>query len=325
MEKQPQVIITRKIPKQVEEYIAEHCEYEMWQDQGEMPREILFDRLYNKAGILVQRTVIDEELLIQAPHLKVVSNVSVGYNNFDLAAMKSRGVIGTHTPGVLDHTVADLIMGLMLSTARRIPELDQYVKAGKWQPTDNENLYGLDVHHATLGIIGMGRIGEMVAKRAALGFDMKVLYYNRKPKPGLEAQLGVRYSDLDSLLQTSDFVLVMTPLTKETYHLIDARALGLMKKSAILINASRGQTVDEAALIEALENNQIYGAGLDVYETEPIEGSNPLLKMKNVVTVPHIGSATEKTRLDMTMLAAKNLVAALKNHIPPNIVPELKG
>ncbi len=323
--KKPKVMIVNKIPKQAEEFIGQFCEYEKWEGAGKIPREELLNRLHDKEGVLLSGITIDETFLNRAPNLRVISNVSVGYNNFHIDEMRARGIIGTNTAGSLDDTVADLIFGLMLATARRISELDRYVKDGKWKREDIEDLFGLDVHHATLGIIGMGRIGEAVAKRARLGFDMEVLYFNRNPRVELEAKLGVIYCDFDKLLQTSDFILLMTPLSKETFHMIDFREFNLMKKTAIFINASRGQTVNEMALIDALENQKIYGAGIDVYEVEPIELNNPLRSLSNVVTIPHIGSSTEKTRADMAMLAAKNLVAALTGGTPPNIVPELKN
>jgi gluconate 2-dehydrogenase len=284
----------------------------------------LLEELSDVDGLLIAGGKIDQELLDLAPKLKVVSNVSVGYNNFDLAAMKAREVMGTHTPTVLDDTVADLVFGLILATARRIPELDRYVKDGKWQKGSDEHLFGMDVHHAKLGIIGMGRIGETIARRAKYGFSMDVLYYNRTRKVAAEQSLGVKYCTLQELLQESDFVVLMTPLTAETTHLIGREELALMKKTAIFINTSRGQTVDEEALIEALENGGIYGAGLDVYGQEPVDLNNPLLKWPNVVTLPHIGSATAKTRFDMAMLAAENLVKAVSGELPPNLVEELK-
>src|SRR5690625_5037448 len=256
--------------------------------------------------------MIDDELLNHAPRLKVVSNVSVGYNNFNVAAMKKRNVIGTNTPYVLDETVADLTFALILSTARRIPELDKLVKEGRWEPTkDDHEFFGVDVHAKTLGIIGMGRIGEAIARRAKLGFHMDVMYHNRNRKHDIESQLEIVYRDFDDLLKQSDIVVLMTPLTDETYQLIGEREFQLMKKSAIFVNVSRGQTVDEQALIKALQKGEIYGAGLDVFEQEPIQKDNPLLKMDNVVTVPHIGSATKQTRDAMGMRAAKNLVSAL--------------
>ncbi|CAK4845490.1 unnamed protein product [Aphanomyces euteiches] len=234
--------------------------------------------------------------------------------------MKAHGVMGTNTPEVLDETVADLVFALILGAARRTAELDHYVKQGKWKQGDDESLYGLDVHHATLGIIGLGRIGEAIARRAKLGFLMNVQYYNRNRKLEAEANLGVTYQPMNELLRTSDFILLMTPLTEETTHLIGREQFLLMKPSAIFINASRGKTVDEAALIEALQNKQIYAAGLDVYDREPVEEDNPLLQMSNVLALPHIGSATAQTRLDMAYLAAKNLVSAVLGQTPPNLL-----
>jgi gluconate 2-dehydrogenase len=316
----PNVLITRPIPGEVEAYIATHCNYIKWDKEEPMPRQELLKQLVHVEGLLTAGGKIDDELLGHAPHLKVVSNLSVGYNNMDLAAMKSHGVIGTNTPGVLDETVADLIFGLILGAARRIPELDLYVKQGKWQRGDDEVLFGLDVHHATLGIIGMGRIGEAIARRAKLGFQMNVQYFNRNRKPEVEARLGIVYQTMTSLLRTSDFIILMVPLTEETTHLIGREQFLNMKPTAVFINASRGKTVDESALIEALLEKKIHAAGLDVFDREPVDSLNPLLRMPNVIALPHIGSATAQTRFDMAMLAAKNLVSALTGQIPPNIV-----
>ncbi|MBL4931250.1 2-hydroxyacid dehydrogenase [Clostridium paridis] len=320
----PKVFIARKILDENKEYLEKYCDLETWDSDLEITREELLDRLSDKEGLLTVGTKIDEELLNRAPKLKIVSNISVGYNNFDLEAMKKRGVIGTHTPNVLDDTVADLIFGLIISSARRIPELDRYVKNGEWKPQEDDDLFGVNVHHRTLGIIGMGRIGEAVAKRGKLGFDMDVIYYNRNRKLETENNLGVRYCEFDELLKTSDFIVLMTPLTKETRELIGYREFDLMKKSSIFINASRGQTINEKALIEALENKKILGAGLDVFKIEPVEKDNPLLKMNNVITLPHIGSAVEETRRDMFEVAVRNLVKGVQGKIPPNVVPELK-
>ena len=319
----PNIYIAERIPEKVEQYIAQYCNYEKWDFHEKVPKEILFEKLADKEGVILTDIGIDDELLNHAPKLKVVSNITVGYNNFDLEAMRRRKVLGTNTPSVLNDTVADLVLGLMLSASRRIVELDRYVKDNKWIPRDEENICGLDVHHATLGIIGMGRIGEAVAKRAKFGFDMEVLYYNRNRKQEVEERLGVKYCDFASLLQKSDFIVVMAPLTRDTYHLIDTKEFNKMKKTAIFINASRGSTVNEKALIDALQNNKIYAAGLDVYEIEPINLDNPLLKMPNVVTLPHAGTATEKTRLHMCMVAAENLIKAVLGETPPNVVPEL--
>ncbi|MBC2581871.1 D-glycerate dehydrogenase [Clostridium sp. DJ247] len=320
----PKVFIAKPIPRHVENYIAQYCDYRKWDFNEEIPKEKLFKELLDAEGLLTAGSKIDEELISHAPKLKVVSNLSVGYNNFDINAMKTRNILGTNTPYVLNDTVADLAFALILSSARRISELDLYVKQGKWEEEVNENLFGIDVHHSKLGIIGMGRIGEAIAKRGKLGFDMDVLYYNRSPKSHVEEKLGVKYTSLEILLKESDFIVLMTPLTKDTYNLIDYKEFDLMKKSAIFINVSRGQTVNEEALVHALRNKKILAAALDVYNTEPVNLDNPLLKMPNVVTVPHIGSATSKTRFDMAMTAAQNLVKAVLGEIPPDLVPELK-
>lgn len=320
----PKVYIAKQIPSFVEEYIGQHCDYEKYEGEGRADNEELKSKLYDKEGLLTSGTGIDKNLLDRAPKLKVVSNMSVGYNNFDIKAMKERNVIGTNTPGVLNDTVADLIFALILSAARKVAELDRYVKDGRWNTFDSEEVFGKDVHHATLGIIGMGRIGCDVAKRARYGFDMEVLYYNRSRKHEAEKTLDVKYADLKQLLVKSDFILIMTSLTDETYHMIDEEEFNFMKNDAIFINASRGATVNEKALIKALEEKKILGAGLDVYEQEPVDKNNPLLKLNNVVLLPHIGSATRKTRSDMAMLAAQNMVKALHGEVPPDVVPELR-
>ncbi|GAB7386991.1 bifunctional glyoxylate/hydroxypyruvate reductase B [Bacillaceae bacterium] len=320
----PRVYIARPIPAEVEAFVAEHCDCRKWEGNGPVPRDVLLRELADVEGLLTAGSKIDRELLAHAPKLKVVSNISVGYDNFDIEAMRERNVLGTHTPNVLDETVADLVFGLILATARRIPELDRYVKEKRWKKGDNRHLFGVDVHHATLGIIGMGRIGEAVARRGKFGFQMDVLYYNRRRKPQAEERLGVKYAPLEDLLRRADFVVLLTPLTPETVHMIGRNEFRLMKESAIFINASRGKTVDEAALIEALREGWIRGAGLDVYEVEPVNHDNPLLELANVVTLPHIGSATAKTRFGMAMLAAENLVKALQGEQPPHLVPELR-
>ncbi|CAM4419484.1 D-glycerate dehydrogenase [Paenibacillus alkaliterrae] len=320
----PTVFIDRTIPVDVEAYIAESCEIEKWDHSEPIPKDLLKDKLAKADGLLTGGRKINAELLEQAPRLKVVSSISVGYNHFDITAMKQRGIIGTNTPHVLNDTVADLALALILGTARRVAELDRYVKEGLWNPRDGEKLFGKDVHHAKLGIIGMGRIGEAVARRAKFGFEMDVIYYNRSRKPEAEEKLGVRYAELNELLASTDFIVLLAPLTPETTRLIGRKEFQLMKPSSIFVNISRGQTIDEAALIEALQQGTIAGAGLDVYEKEPVDVNHPFLKMPNVLTLPHIGSATTQTRNDMAMLAAQNLVSALTGHIPPNIVEELK-
>jgi gluconate 2-dehydrogenase len=320
----PKVFIARPVPKKVEEFVAEYCEYKKWDHDEKISKDELIENLVDVEGLLTVGTSIDEEILSRSPKLKVVSNISVGYDNFDIEAMRKNGVIGTNTPFVLNETVSDLVMALIISTARRITQMDQYVKQGRWKNEIGSDLFGADVNHATLGLIGMGRIGKCVARKAKLGFDMNVLYYNRNRRPDVENELGVEYSDFDDLLKKSDFISVMVPYNRDTYHMIDYREFDLMKESAIFINASRGQTVNERALIDALNDKKIFAAGLDVYEKEPVEGNNPILEMCNVVTLPHIGSATKKTRFDMAMLAAENLTAAVLGKVPPNVVPELR-
>ncbi|MGI2328238.1 2-hydroxyacid dehydrogenase [Planococcus sp. YIM B11945] len=322
----PKVYITMPIPKEVEAYIAKHCDYKIWDKQETIPQEILTEEMAYAEGLLTSKAVISKEFLAQAPRLKIVSNMAVGYDAFDLEAMKEKKVLGTHTPYVLDETVADLAFGLVLSTARKMPELDRWVKEGNWhKKQDKEKVFGVDVHHSTLGIVGMGRIGEKIARRAAFGFEMDVLYHSNSKKPELEEKYGIRYSDLDSLLAVSDFVLLIVPLTGATRHMIGEKQFDLMKPTSILINCSRGPVVDEKALIQALQEKKIRGAGLDVYETEPVEPDNPLLQMPNVVTMPHIGSATHQTRFDMAMKAAENLVAGVTGKVPPNVVKELRS
>jgi gluconate 2-dehydrogenase len=320
----PKVFLANRVPKEVEDYIAEHCDYRKWDSEEKIPREKLLSELADVSGLLISGAKIDQELLDAAPNLRIVSNISVGYNNMDLVAMKNRKVMGTNTPSVLDNTVADLVFGLILSAARRITELDRLVKEGGWQPGSDKSLFGMDVHHSKLGIIGMGRIGEAIARRAKWGFDMEVLYYNRSRNVEAESSLGAKYCDLQELLQVADFVVLMIPLTADTIGFIGREQFALMKNTAFFINASRGQTVDENALIEALAKGVIRGAGLDVYEQEPVAWDNPLLKMPNVVTLPHIGSATEQTRNDMALLAAQNLVKAVSGEAPSNLISELR-
>jgi glyoxylate/hydroxypyruvate/2-ketogluconate reductase len=323
----PTIYISKPVPGEVLSYLQEHAHCKMWDGQGTASREQLLSELEEAEGLLTPGARVDRELLERAPKLRAVSSISVGYNHFDLEAMSERRVVGTHTPYVLDDTVADLVLALMLSSARRIPELDAYVKRGEWQrgkkqPEDAN--FGLDVHHRTLGIIGMGRIGEAIAQRAVHGFGMKLHYYNRSRKPEAEQKYGAVYSSLEEVLSVSDFVVLMTPLTSESHHMIRKEHFALMKPAAFFINASRGQTVDEAALIEALQTGVIRGAGLDVFDPEPPEPNHPFFTMPNVVTLPHIGSATTATRFDMAMLAARNLVAALGGDRPEHVVPELR-
>lgn len=321
----PKVYISTKIPIEVENYIAKHCEYRMWSKEEPIPHEILLEEVRDIEGLMTPKGIITDDFLKTASRLKIVSNIAVGYDTFDIEAMRKHKIIGTHTPYVLDESVADLVFGLVLATARRIPEMDKLVKNGKWSnELKSSEYFGKDVHNATLGIVGLGRIGEKIVKRAKLGFDMNVLYHNRSRRLELEKELGITYCDLDYLLKESDFVVLMLPLTEKTRGYIGARELAIMNSDSIFINCSRGPVVDEEALISALEQGGILGAGLDVFEVEPIEKDNPLLNFNNVVLLPHIGSATIKTRNDMAMKAAENMVAGLTGLTPPNVVKELK-
>lgn len=273
-------------------------------------------------GIIGFGLEVNDELLELAPKLKIVSNVSVGYNNLDIEALTKRNIMATNTPDVLNETVADAMFGLLLATARRIPELDQYVKTRQWKADLTEDYYGVDVHHKTLGIIGMGRIGLAIAHRAHHGFHMDILYHSRSKKPEAEEKVNASYRQLDDLLKESDYVLLITPLTNETEKMLTLREFQLMKDTAIFINASRGKTIVEKDLITALQTKEIAAAGLDVFEKEPIEEDNPLLDMPNVVTLPHIGSSTYETELKMSKLACKNLLAGLNGEKPPTLINE---
>ncbi|MFC4404781.1 2-hydroxyacid dehydrogenase [Gracilibacillus xinjiangensis] len=318
------VLVTEPIPQTVIDYLENEVELERWDHSEKMPREQLLEIIPSFHGLITSKDKIDQEFLTRAKQLEAVSNISVGYDNFDVEALKASKIIATHTPYVLDETVADLIFGLILATARRIPELHQYVRNGKWTQSVDSSLFGHNVHHKKLGIIGMGRIGEKVARRAKLGFEMEVSYYNRRKRETVEKSLGVYYEELENLLATSDFILLMTPLTKQTYHLINAKAFQKMKHTCFFINAARGAVVDEKAMIQALEQGDILGAGIDVYEQEPVDLENPLLKMDNVVTLPHIGSATAETREQMKFFAAKNMLQALNGEKPDAQIKELQ-
>lgn len=277
--------------------------------------------LQQAEGIIGLELPVDKELLDQAPHLKIVSNISVGYNNLDMDELSKRNIMATNTPDVLTDTVADAIFGIMIAAARRIPELDQLVKDKKWMTEAiGPQYFGVDVHHKKLGIIGMGKIGEAIAQRAHNGFHMDILYHTRTRKPIAEEKYNATYSTLDTLLQEADFVCLMTPLTAETEGMIGKREFQLMKKSALFVNGSRGKTIIETDLIAALERGDIAGAALDVFEKEPLDFDNPLLTMKQVVTTPHIGSSTYETELKMSELAAKNLRTGLKGKQPPHLI-----
>ena len=257
--------------------------------------------------------------LADAAQLEILSTISVGYDNYDVDYLSSRGIMLTNTPDVLTETTADLALALMLATARRVPELDAWVKAGNWTAPIGEAHFGCDVHGKTLGIIGLGKIGAAIARRGRFGFGMNILYSGNRPKPELEQELGARFVPREELLSTADFVCPIVPLAPETHHLIGAAELAMMKSEAILINASRGPVVDEQALIAALQAGQIRAAGLDVFAREPLADS-PLFSMPNVVCLPHIGSATRETRTAMAQRALENLLAGLRGERPRDLV-----
>lgn len=321
----PKVLVTREVFDETLDYLSQHCEVDSNQQDIPLTAVALAQRLADKEGVMCSLTDrIDAALLGAAPRLKAVANIAVGYNNIDVAACSARGVMATNTPGVLDDSTADLAWALMLATARRLTEVESYIRAGKWTGWRLKQWLGIDVHHATLGIVGMGRIGQAIAKRAS-GFDMQVLYHNRKPvAKEIQDRLNARYVSMQDLLAQSDFIILQVPYTAETHHLIGVAELQSMKPTAILINSTRGGVVDDAALIAALKAGTIRGAGLDVFENEP--KLNPgFLDLNNVVLAPHVGSSTEATRRAMAMTAAKNLVAALSGEVPPNLVnPEAK-
>lgn len=316
----PKVIIYKKMDKKVLSFIENTCDVVYFQKLDSENHPKFIQELKDAYAIMGSGLKVNKGLLDQAPCLRIVCNTSVGYDNLDLKELEKRGIIATNTPEVLNDTVADTVFSLILSTARRIPELDQFVKKGEWKSNLSEEKFGVDVHHKTLGIIGMGGIGNALAKRAHLGFDMQILYHNRSRKEEAEQKYNAIYCSLEELLKKSDFVCVMTPLTPSTEKMIGKREFELMKDTAIFINGSRGKTVDEEALIYALKTNEILSAGLDVFVEEPIRRDNPLLSMENVVTLPHIGSATYETRLKMAMLGATNLVAGLQGKTPPNLI-----
>lgn len=306
------VYITRKLPQVIYKKLADKFEVKMWNKTDQpVPREILIEEVKEMDGLFCLLTeTIDQEVIENAPKLKVIANMAVGYNNINIQAATEKGIIVTNTPGVLTETTADLTFALLMATARRVVEASDYLRNGEWKTWSPMQLTGQDIYGATLGIIGMGRIGQALVKRAK-GFDMNIIYYNRSRKPAMEKELGIQYMELKELLQASDYISILIPYSSEVHHFIGEKELKLMKKSAILINTARGGIVDEAALFDALKTGEIWAAGLDVFEQEPVNLDSSLLTLPNVVTLPHIGSASEKTRLKMADLAAENLICVL--------------
>ncbi len=315
------VFISNILPDEARAMIPSDFRVEYNAGDAPLPKAELVRRLQGKDGLVCHIiSTIDDEVLAGAPTLKVVSNVAVGFNNIDVAAARRRGVVVTNTPDVLTETTADFAWALLMGAARRVVEADRFARSGQWTRWQWDLLWGQDVWGKTLGVIGFGRIGRAVARRA-LGFGMRILYHDAvRADAAAERDLQASYAERDDLLRQADFVTLHALLTSETRHLIDARALGLMKKTAILVNAARGPVVDEAALVTALTEGRIAGAGLDVFEEEP-KVHPGLLPLANVVLAPHIASASFDTRLAMATLAVKNCVAVLEGKPPLTPVP----
>lgn len=319
----PRIYITRKIPDTLLEPYEAAFDFRLWEKEDEaVPREILKKEAGEADGLLCVLTdQIDEDFLKEAPHLKIVANMAVGYDNIDVSAAREYGVTITNTPDVLTETTADLGFALLMATARRMIEANQYIKNDQWKNWSPYLLAGADVHHKTIGIAGMGRIGRAIARRAK-GFGMNVLYYNRSRKPREEEELGALYTDLATLLKESDFVVSVLPLTTETKHMFNAAAFQKMKESAIFINISRGGVVNEADLAAAIKKKQIKGAGLDVFENEPIAADHPFMQLEEIVCMPHIGSASEETRSAMLNLCLENIHGVFRGDGPKTPVEE---
>ena len=316
----PSIILYKALPDDLLHRLEEHFTVTQVPNLRPETVEQHAQAFASAEGLLGSSETVNSALLEKMPKLRAASTVSVGYDNFDVAALNARSVLLMHTPTVLTETVADTVMALVLSTARRVVEVAERVKVGEWTKSIGPDWFGTDVHHKTLGIVGMGRIGLALAQRAHFGFNMPILYNARRHHPEAEERFNARYCDLDTLLQAADFVCLILPLTDETRHLIGKAAFEKMKNSAIFINAGRGPVVDEKALIEALQNGEIHAAGLDVFEQEPLPVDSPLLTMPNVVTLPHIGSATHETRYNMAATAVDNLIAALGGKVDKNCV-----
>jgi gluconate 2-dehydrogenase len=322
----PSIILYKALPDDLQQRLAEH--FTVTQVANLKPETVQqhAEAFATAQGLLGSSEKVDAALLEKMPQLRATSTVSVGYDNFDVDALNARKILLMHTPTVLTETVADTIMALVLSSARRVVEVAGRVKAGEWTSGIGADWFGVDVHHKTMGIIGMGRIGLALAQRAHFGFGMPILYNARRHHAEAEARFQARYCDLDTLLQESDFVCLVLPLTEETHHLIGKAQFEMMKKSAIFINAGRGPVVDENALVEALQNGEIHASGLDVFEKEPLPVDSPLLSLPNVVALPHIGSATHETRYNMAACAVDNLIDALNGNVEKNCVnPQVAG
>jgi len=321
----PKVYVCRPLPPVALERLTDRTEVRMWdQDEIPPPREVLLREVAEIQGLVSLLTDrIDAELLDRGPHLRVVANVAVGFDNVEVPAATQRGVVVTNTPGVLTETVADFTMALLLGTARRLVEADKYTRANRWRSWELMLFLGQDIHGATLGLVGLGRIGAAVARRAH-GFGMRILYHDVIRREDLEQELGIAYRPFEEVLREADFVSIHVPLMPETRHLIGREQLRMMKPTAALINTSRGPVVDTTALAAALSDGTIWAAGLDVFEVEPVPSDHPLLALDNVIVVPHIASASVVTRTKMAQMAVDNLLAVLEGRRPDNPVnPEV--
>lgn len=315
------VYVTREIPERGLNLIKKHFDTEVWPEYAPPPKKIIIEKARNVDALVpLLSDKIDAEVFDAAPKLKMVAQLAVGFDNIDLKEATKRGIYVSNTPEVLTDSTADFAWALILAVARRVVEGDRYVRAGKWKVGWHPSMMqGRDVYGATIGVVGAGRIGYAVAKRAT-GFGMKILFYDVIPRPEMERDFGAKRVDMETLLKESDFVSVHVPLMKETHHLINAERLRLMKKTAYVINNSRGPVVDEKALYDALKEGRIAGAGLDVFEQEPTPLDNPLLKFDNVVVAPHISSASYETRSRMAEIVAENLIAFFEGKKPPTLI-----
>jgi glyoxylate reductase len=308
----PKVYVSRRIPERGMKLLQDACDVEVWPGELPTPHDILLQKVADVDGLLCMLTeTIDAELMDRAKKVKVIANLAVGFDNIDVAEASKRGIKVGNTPGVLTETTADFAFTLLMSAARRVVEGDRYTREGKWKTWGPMILVGQDVHHATLGLVGLGRIGSEMAKRGK-GFSMKVLYYDVFRRQDLERELDITYRDFDTVLRESDFVSVHVPLTPETKHLINAESLKKMKRTAILINSARGPIVDTVALAEALKAGTIAGAGLDVTDPEPIPMDHPLVSAPNCVIAPHIASGSVETRAQMAEIAARNIIEGIR-------------
>lgn len=314
----PKVVLYKAIPDNEKQRLAEHFSLTAFDAIDEKNEAEFLSALREADGLIGASEEMSIERLSQAKNLKAASTISVGTDQFDLAYLAKRGIPLMHTPGVLNETTADTLFALIMSTARRVVELANMVKEGRWTQSIGREHFGTDVHGKTLGIIGMGRIGQALAKRAHLGFDMKIQYANRSRNPQAEESYKAQHMDIDSLLASSDFVCVMTPLTAQTEGMIGEKEFALMKPNSIFINGSRGKVIDESALIKALQTKQIRAAGLDVFQQEPLPADSPLCNLNNAVLFPHIGSATLETRHNMVICAVDNLIRAMSGDISRN-------